>query len=408
MWKLAGLATNCLLAVGLMLTTGCEKPRPAIMQLPPPEVEVAAPVSDELQDLYESTGTVRAVHEVEIRPRVSGYITEVTFSDGAMVTSGTTLFKIDPRPYEATLSQAKANVTRAEASLAKAERDFGREKELREKKVNTQADYDRAIADRDLAAAEVLAAKAAVDQATLDVEFCTVKAPIDGRMSEARITAGNLIGPTTTSNGVLTTIVSVDPMYVDFNVDERTVIKIRNGFLKKGQAIDPSKVADRKLKVAIRLDNQPDLLAEGMVDFIDNRVDPNTGTVPLRAVLVNSQRLFDSGMFVRVDLPCGDKRPVLLVPDTAIGTSLNQKYVLTVDAEGRARRRPIQLGTLRNGLREILSDANAPPINESDKIVVSGLQRVRENQPVTVLPAAGSASEAAKSPPDKSTPGKSG
>jgi len=375
--------------LGLGLVAGGCKPRAAsITPPPPPEVTVTHPIIEPIVDEYTTTGRIASPAVVQIRARVAGYINEVSFQEGTEVKAGTILYQIDPQPFDAALLQAQAEVERQEALFAKAEADLKRQDELFKKKVSTQADYDLAFAERNVTKATVDAAKAAVRSAELNVEYATIHAPIDGRLSTSAVKTGSLVSATPSAgDGGLTVITQMEPMHVYFDVDERTVLKIRDTMRKNGEPVEPQNIRALNIAVEVGLEALGSKPRKGFLDFVDNRVNTATGTLRVRAVIENSDRLLTDGMFVRTTFPMGEPREAVLVPERAIAATLNQRVVYVVDEKNIVRVRAVKLGSQRGELREVTpASAEAIPLTPQDNIVVGGLQRVREGRVVKILP----------------------
>jgi RND family efflux transporter MFP subunit len=319
------------------------------------------------------------VQDVEVRARVTGYITKVDFTEGALVNAGDVLFEIDPREYEATVLRAEGEVARLEAQLARTEAEVSRNQALRPTGAASQRDLERAIADRGAAVGELKAKRAQLELAKLDVEFSRVTSPITGRVGKAEITEGNLVVVGATGGPLLTTVVSLDPIYVDFDGDERALIRFRKVQIARDGAASPENVRAAKLPVSVGLADEDGFPHQGTIDFIDNKIDPSTGTVRVRAVLPNTNHLFAPGLFVRVRLPVGEATPGVLVTDRAIGTDQDRKYVLVVNDKNVVEYREVKLGPLQNGLRAVSKGLAA-----NEWVIVNGIQRARPG--ATVAP----------------------
>jgi multidrug efflux system membrane fusion protein len=337
--------------------------RAAAQPLPPaPSVGVSPVEKRPVSVANELTGRVEAVSRVEIRPRVSGYVTAIRFREGADVAAGAELFSIDDRPYRATLDKASAELARAKASAVLARADAGRAEKLFESKVLPPSDRDRMVSAVAQAEASVLSAKASVDLARLDVEFTRVRAPIAGRAGQALAVKGDYVSV----QSALTTVVSVDPVYVYFTGDEQTFLR----FASHAQ----------KMPVSVGLADEPQFPHPGLVDFVDNRLDPATGTIRVRAIVPNKDKRLTPGLYARVRLAEG-VLPTLLIDDKAVLTDQDRKYVLTVGSDGTASRRDVKLGSLVDGRRIVASG-----LQEGDRVIVSGLQRVAPGSKVAVAP----------------------
>ena len=372
-----------LVSVALMLV-GCTRQPPPIAELPPPEVSVAQPVSREVLDHVVFTGNVEAVHEVEIKARVSGFVTAVHFTDGQAVSEGDLLFTIDERPFEIARDSATAEVAKQEAILAEQKSEVVRKEKLLPKGAVTQEEYEIAVAKRDANAAMLDAAKAQLAQAELDLSFCRVTSPVTGRISRRFVDVGELVSGTEASATRLTAVASIDPVYVVFEADERSVILARQRAAAKmadteEQTVEWRNIKELAIPVDVQLVTDEGFPRRGVLDFVDIAVLAGTGTVRCRAVLENPERLLMPGMFVRARLPFGDPRSALLVPERAIGTDQGNKFVYVVDDNNRVAIRPVSLGFLSEGLRVI--DAG---LSEADRVITSGLTRVRPG--ITVRP----------------------
>lgn len=362
------------LAAGVALATtqlnGCSR-EPDVVAPPPPEVSVSTPIERTVADYFETTGRTEAIESVDVRARVSGYLMKVNFEDGTEVGKGQELFLIDPRPYEAGVLAAEGNLARWKAQLRQAEADVARNRRLLPKGATSERELERSIAARDTAAAEIQASQARLSQARLDLEFTRVSAPIDGRLSRTTITAGNLIQAG--QSAVLTTLVSVDPVYVYFDVDERTVLNLRESRRKAGDSRSPSDIKERRIPIEISLANEDVYNRRGILDFVDNRVDPGTGTLKARAVFENADRLLAPGLFVRVRMPIGADRPSLLVTERAIGTDQGNKFLYVVNDRNVAEYRAVKLGPVADGGLRVIAEG----VNPGERVIVNGIQRVR-------------------------------
>ena len=372
-----------LVSVALMLV-GCTRQPPPIAELPPPEVSVAQPVRREVLYHVVFTGNVEAVHEVEIKARVSGFVTAVHFTDGQAVSEGDILFTIDERPFEIARDSATAEVAKQEAILAEQKSEVVRKEKLLPKGAVTQEEYEIAVAKRDANAAMLAAAKAQLAQAELDLSFCRVTSPVTGRISRRFVDVGELVSGTEASATRLTAVASIDPVYVVFEADERSVILARQRAAAKmadteEQTVEWRNIKELAIPVDVQLVTDEGFPRRGVLDFVDIAVLAGTGTVRCRAVLENPERLLMPGMFVRARLPFGDPRSALLVPERAIGTDQGNKFVYVVDDNNRVAIRPVSLGFLSEGLRVI--DAG---LSEADRVITSGLTRVRPG--ITVRP----------------------
>ncbi len=308
---------NIFLSVGLLLVLfaeiGCKKA--SVTQQAPLPVNVVTAIEKEVNEWDEFTGRLEAVEFVEIRPRVSGYITEIRFDAGAIVKKGDLLYVIDPRPYKADFDRAAAEVERMDAQLKLAQIELNRAKELRDKNTISASEFDQKAATYQGSAAAKSSAEAAKNSAALNLEFTQIKSPIDGRVSDARITLGNLVQPGAGPESVLTTVVSVDPIYAKVDADENAVLK----YVKLSEEGKRVSARTAKIPAWVELGNETDFPHEGYVDFVDNRLDPTTGTVRARVVLKNwNPNLITPGFFVRTRVAGATER-------TQRQASLNRK-----------------------------------------------------------------------------------
>jgi RND family efflux transporter MFP subunit len=358
--------------LGLALA-GCKREPPALAATPPPVVMVSLPVEREVRDYYELTGRTAAVETVEVRARVSGYLVKVNFQDGLVVKKGDLLFQIDPRPFQAVLDEAKGQVAQLEARLARAEADVARDERLLPKGAASQKELDTAIADRGEARAGIQSARAAVDRAALDLEFTKVTAPLSGRIGRHLIDEGNLVTADTT---LLTTIVSIDPMYAYFDADEGSVLHVRQ-LIREGKVQSARDAAT--VPVLLGLTNEPGYPHHGTVNFVDNQVNPQTGTLRLRGVFPNADQALEPGYFARIRLLIGQTHGALLVTERALDTDQGQKILYVVSDKNEVRSRPIRIGALHDGLRVIEEG-----VQPGERVIVNGLLQVRPG--ITVEP----------------------
>jgi RND family efflux transporter MFP subunit len=370
-------AAGVILAIAMICFAGCWKSAPTLIVPPPPEVTVSNPVAREVTDYFEFPGQTCAVGEVEIRARVTGYIVKVNFEDGQEVKKGDLLFEIDPRPYQAALDRAQGESIRLKAVLEKAQADLARSNRLRPSGAISEDEYEQHVAQLAIAKASIQEAEAAVRDAQLNLEFTKVVSPIDGRVSRARITEGNLVQPGTGDMMVLTKVVTVDPIYVYFNIDESALLKYVDRKWQSGEAAHPSRIKDQDISVEIALAKDDGFPHKGVLDFIDNQVDSKTGTIRARGNLDNSKEYLTPGLFVRVRIPFGKARQALMISERAIGTDQRQKYLLTVNQKNVVEYHPIKLGSSQNGLRVVESGIQA-----DDRVIVNGLLRVRPGMTV--------------------------
>lgn len=337
---------------------------------PPPQVTVAKPIKRTVFDYDEYVGRFTAVNSVEIRARVSGYLDKVHFRDGQLVNQGDLLFTIDKRPFQNTLDQARANLVQAQSNVAYTESDYTRGQQLvRDKTITDQTFEQRAQAFRN-AKASVANNEAAVRQAELDLEFTELRAPVNGRIGDRRVSPGNLVtGGTAGNTTLLATIVSTDPIYFEFTFDEASYLRYER-LARTGQDIASRNAS---VKVALKLIDEDDFAHEGRMDFVDNVIDRSTGTIRGRAVFANPNEVFTPGMFARVRVPASPPYEGLLVPDAAIGTEQAKRFVMVVDARNVAHPKYVTLGQLTSDNLRVIKDGVGP----DDRIVVSGLMQAR-------------------------------
>ncbi len=363
-----------LFLVACAVTAGCahqpEGPPP-----PPPTVTVSYPIRREVTNSEEYTGRSAAVESVQVMAEVTGYLDKINFQDGAEVKQDEVLYKIDPRTYQAALNQAQANLRQAQVHRQSLADTLARDRAspAATPEATLIQDQDN-LAEADAA---VVAATAARDAAQLNVNFTDVKSPISGQIGRTLLTVGNLVIANQT---VLSTVVSLDPMYAYFDVDEPTVEHIRQ-LIREGK-LPAAREQGKKIPVYLGLGSEQGYPHEGYVDFINNQVNPSTATLQLRGVFANPKptvgpRLLSPGQFVRIRLPIGSPYPALLVVGAAIGTDQNLKYVYVLNDKNEVERRDVTLGTQQDGLTVV-----AKGLNAGDRVVVNGLQHVRPGMTV--------------------------
>jgi RND family efflux transporter MFP subunit len=378
------------------LLAGCDQGQPQRpskqVQSQPPVVSVSMPVQREIVEWDEYTGRFDATQTVEIRARISGYLNEVRFKDGQEVRQGDLLFGIDPRPFERALEQARAELFAANTKVENANLDVTRGQQLIERKIISDKTFDDRMSILRDAQAAVKVAEAKVRSAELDLSFATVAAPISGRIGRTLVTAGNWVSAGSVSGAtLLTTIVSQDPIYIYFDVNENNYLKYKR-LAERGVKAG---AADVGAPVEVALPDEHSFPHKGRLDFLDNRLDQGTGTLRARAVLPNKAGLFSAGLFGRVRVAGTPSHTALLLPDEAIGTDQTNKYVLVVGGDGTVERRNVKLGPLAGGLRVVREGLAA-----EDWVITRGLQRARPGLKVAPKRVAIAASEA--------TPGKAG
>lgn len=338
-----------------------------------PQVTIANPLTKEVTDWDEFTGRLYAVKSVEIRPRVSGYLESINFEEGSIVNKGDLLYVIDPRPYQAILDQARADVSRAKAALDLAENDYARAERLFKSRAISEEEVDSRSNQKREAIASLEAAKAAVKAAELDVEFTHIRSPITGRISRTRITEGNLVTGGDFDSTLLTTIVSLDPIYVYFTADEQSVLHYTR--MDMAGTRTSSRVAPNP--VMLRLADEDEYMHKGQMDFVDNQIDLNTGTMRARAVVDNPDYLLVPGMFVDVKLLGEGPYEALLIPDSSISNDQTIQFVYVVGENNTVERRQIKTGKVHDGMRVIRSG-----LEKDDRVIINGIQRVRAGMQV--------------------------
>ncbi|CAI0818001.1 Efflux pump periplasmic linker BepF [Serratia quinivorans] len=355
-----GISTR-LSAVALLvaLLAGCDNSAAQNAAPPPPAVSTADVVIKPISQWDAFNGRIEAVQSVQLRPRVSGYIDKVNYTEGDEVKKGQVLFTIDDRTYRAAREQAQAELVRARNQAALARSESGRtEKLIGSQAISTEV-WEQRRSSAAQAQSNVLAAQAQFDLAQLNLDFTRVIAPIDGRASRAMITAGNLV-TTGDSASVLTTLVSLDKVYVYFDVDEATFLRYQSDGRRT-----------TKLPVKVGLVGEDGYPHQGIVDFTDNQLNAGTGTIRMRALLENAERRFTPGLFARVQMPGSAEFNAMLINDKSVMTDQDRKFVYIVDKDGKAQRRDIEVGRVAGGLRIVQKGLAA-----GDRVIVDGMQKV--------------------------------
>ena len=362
-------------AVGM---SSCKKPEQgASPAMPPPSaVTVANPKPTEMFDWEELTGRLDATESVEIRPRVSGHIAEIRFKSGQMVKKGDVLFVIDRRPAKALFDQASANAERADAAAANAARESKRADELQATKAISSEEAETRRSKLAEATAAAKAAQAAKEAAALDYEFTEVTSPIDGLASREMVTVGNYVSGVAGFTTLLTTVVSVDPVFAYADLDEASFLRYQKLMAEKKLPVDEK----GRTLIEMQLMDEANYPRKGYVESLDNRVTATTGSVTLRAVFPNTDRRLTPGLFVRLRLPGSEKYNALLIAETAIQTNQNLKFVYVVDEKSTAQIRPVQVGLSNDGVRVIRSGLEA-----SDRVIVNGTKKVIPTMPVAPM-----------------------
>jgi RND family efflux transporter MFP subunit len=344
-------------------------------QSPPPQVTVAQVLEKRVKDWDEFTGRLQAVETVEIRPRVSGYIDKVAFTEGSLVKRGTLLFVIDPRPYQADYDRAAADVKRFKTALELGHIELVRVQHLKESGAVSQEELDERLSTVAQAEANVAGSTAALESAALNLSFTKVISPIDGRVSRAEVTRGNLVTGGSNGGTLLSSVVSMDPIYLYFDADEQSFLR----YTQMARSGERSNSSDSGSPVQVGLANEEGFPHAGTVDFVDNQLNPQTGTIRARAVLQNKDGQFTPGLFARVQLLGSGEYSAILIEDRAVNTDQSQKYVFVLGANNQIEYRKVKLGRVIDGLRVVREGLKA-----GDVIVVNGAQRVHPG--ITVTP----------------------
>src|SRR5215831_10112667 len=366
-----------LVLLGICLgLAGCVRVPSGAPEAAPTPVTASRPVERDVTDYADFTGRTAAVDSVEVRAHVWGYLDRVNFKEGALVQKGDVLFELDSRPYQAMLNEAKAKVAKDEAQLKYDEAEYQRYLNLVRTGAVSRSELDKTAAARGVDVANVAADEAVVASRQLDLDYTKVLAPVSGRVSRYVVTVGNLIQSGDQNGGtLLTTIVSVDPMYAYFDVDEHTALRVRQ-LVREGKSDSPR---DGGYPVSLGLANQEGHPHQGTINFVDNQVNPKTGTIRARGVFPNKGEPLLPGFFARVRVPIGRPHQALLVSDRALDTDQGQKILYVLNEKNDVANRPVRLGALHNGLREI-----ADGLKQGERVIVDGMQNVRPG--VTVEP----------------------
>ncbi len=374
-FRARGLATTAALAA-LLTACGGGGGGPPGGQLPPAGVGVAEVVIREIVEWDDFTGRIQAVNTVQVQPRITGYIDAVHFAEGAIVAEGDLLFAIDDREYRAAVASRRADVVRAETRVELAKQDVARAEKLSEARAVSVEELERSRGEVKQAEADLRAANAALDQAALNLEFTRITAPIAGRVGEALIKPGNLVSP---QGSILTTVVSIDPIHVVFEGDENIYLK----YQAKAMAGERPSSRDVRNPVQVGLATGSDFPFHGEMDFVDNQIDPETGTIQGRALIPNPDGFLIPGLFARVRLLGGIPHEAVLIHEAAVMTDQDRKYVYVVTADNQAVRRDVSLGREVEGLRVV--DAG---LSAGERIVVNGVRKVFfSGAPVAPMPA---------------------
>ncbi len=355
--------TKLFLLILVLVSLGCGK---GDSTPPASEVTVSKPIVQEVIEWDEYSGRLESPKTAEISPRVSGVIVSAPFQEGGLVKEGDVLFKIDDRSYKAELLSKNADVARAEALTTQSQLNYNRYQKIKDSKAISAEDYDQALATLKQSQAQLASAKAAQEIAKLNLEWTEVTAPISGRVSKKLVTEGNLVSASQTTP--LTTITSIDPLYCYVNIPERTFLKYQENSLRRKEQNN----SEGKTVSTLKLENEKSFSRTGEIDFIDNHVDPNTGTVQIRGVIPNNDHSLSTGLFARMRVPASLPYKALLIPDVAVGTDQTAKFVYVITEENKVEFRKVEIGVLFGKLRKIEKG-----LNENERVIVNGLQRAK-------------------------------
>jgi RND family efflux transporter MFP subunit len=360
----------------LVACAGCRNAAPVAPEAPVPKVTVSAVVAQETIDADEYTGQTEASEIVEVRARVFGYLKSIDFKDGDFVEEGQTLFTIEPDEYDAIHKQSLARVDLNKANLALAKATHARNEMLIKTGAVSKQEFDESLAKVASAEATITAAQADANRTAVDLKYTVLKAPISGRIDRALVSAGNLLTGGAASGTLLTKIVKEQPMYVYFDVDERSLLRYMRQRSPSSTAA-PGSLRDLKIPCYLQLADERDFTHAGKLDFVSSEVNRSTGTVRIRGVFANQDRSLASGLFVRVRVPVSKPYEAILIPERALATDQNIKFVYVVGDDGSAARRNVELGAQRGELRIITAG-----LEEGERVIVKGLQRVKPGQKV--------------------------
>ncbi|MGA0606626.1 efflux RND transporter periplasmic adaptor subunit [Phenylobacterium sp. VNQ135] len=373
---MSGAVRTAVVALVSLVLASCGAKKVEPTQGPPP-VSVSAPLQRQVIDWDEFVGRFEAMQEVEVRPRVSGYVRSIHFRDGDLVRKGQLLYVIDPRPYEAELAQARAQTRQAEAQAARARLELDRAQKLLETGFVSKSSYDARLAESRTAEAAVGAARAAEQARALDVQFTRVTAPIAGRVSDRRVDVGNLVAAEGAEPTLLTTVVSLDPIHFTFTGSESVYLKYQR------QNREGTRISSRYASnpVEIQLQDETAYAWRGQMDFVDNALDTGSGTIRGRAVVRNPDLFLTPGMYGRMRLLGSGAYDAMLVPDAAVMTDQSDKMVLVVGPGNAVQPRKVQLGPIVDGLRVIRAG-----LSPADRVIIEGQHRVRPGDKVVPQP----------------------
>lgn len=365
------------IVVLMSVFSGCDSATPSVVDAPPPSVTISHPIVRKVVDQDDYEGRIVAGQKVEIRARVRGHLKTVKFQAGDTVKKDDLLYEIDPRPAKAALGGAKAQEKSAEAALKFAKAEHNRERSLLPKGATSREEVELRLAKQEVSNGELLKAKAAVEQAQLDLDFTKITAPLDGKLSKTLVDVGNLVNAGG-GETLLTTLTTVDPMYVEFKVDERNFRRYRESHRKDTKEKGPqSSLKEQKIPVYVALEGEESYSHEGLIEFADNKIDPSTGTILVRGVLSNAERIYEDGMRARVRVPVSDPHKVTMVIERAIGNDQGKRFLYVVNAQDTVERRDVMLGRLIDGL-QIIQEG----VKSNERIIVNGIQRVRDGMKV--------------------------
>ncbi len=359
-----------LLAGGLALP-GCAKKEAPVVEKKPIEIIANLAVTREVIDYEDFTGRIEAEKRVDLRSRVTGYLRKVNFIEGDPVKEGDVLYEIDPQVYDAELHKADANIVLSVARMKRLDADLARATSLRSRNAISQEDFDKVSGDQSEAKASLSVAEASRELAKVNLAYTKIKAPISGLASRTMMDAGNLVKADDT---ILTMLVSLDPVFAYFDVDERTLLKVRR-LIREGKI---KSARESEVPVFLSLSDETEFSHAGTINFVDNHVDPATGTLRLRGVFQNPKGLMTPGLFVRVRLPIGAPRQAVVIAEAALGLDQGQKFVYVVNDNNEVVYRKVALGPLLKGFRVIESG-----VKEGERVITSGLQRIRPKDKVT-------------------------
>jgi len=367
--KVAGGARAAFVLSALVVLSACEQN--TFVPPPPPKVEVGVPLQKPITRFLEATGNTAAIKSVDLVARVQGFLQSIDYQDGTFVKAGTTLFTIEPETYKLKLEQAQAAEAGAQASLKQAEADFRRQSDLVQRQAVAQATLDNSTATRDNAQANLQQAQVNTKIAAVNYGYTNVTAPFDGIVTAHLVSVGNLVGASSPTQ--LATIVALDPIYVNFNVNEQDVQRIRAEARQRGLTANDL----RQLPVEVELQTESGFPHKGKLDYVSPSVNLSTGTLPVRGVLPNADRVLLPGNFVRIRVPFAQEQNALLIPNVALGSDQAGRYVLVVNSENIVEQRKVQTGPLEGELRVIESG-----LKPDDRVVTAGLLRAIPGQKV--------------------------